>query len=89
MDDRTQILDAMQADILGLMRAAGAARDGGKSAAWSAAVDGIRQADEHVERLRSRLLELMRTDGLTWTEIGGELGISRQSAHEWYIRRAS
>ena len=37
---------------------------------------------QHVDRAVGRVARLLRTRGVTWTAIGGALGITRQSAWE-------
>jgi hypothetical protein len=48
-----------------------------------AAVDALARV---VDRWRTRLVQLARTRGVSWTDIGQSLGVSKQAAHERYGR---
>jgi hypothetical protein len=47
------------------------------------AVDALARV---VDRWRTRLVRLARTRGVSWTDIGQSLGVSKQAAHERYGR---
>lgn len=44
----------------------------------------LHQSRDDIERTVSRYVRALRDRGVTWTRIGGALGISRQSAWERY-----
>lgn len=44
----------------------------------------LHQSRDNIERTVSRYVRALRDRGVTWTRIGGALGISRQSAWERY-----
>lgn len=46
----------------------------------------ISRADVELEALRRERVEAARSQGATWDEIGESLGMSRQSAWEYYTR---
>lgn len=47
----------------------------------------LSRADVELEALRRERVEAARREGATWDQIGESLGISRQSAWEYYTRR--
>ncbi len=54
-------------------------------------LDALRElsrAGVELEALRSQRVEEARGQGATWEQIGGSLGMSRQSAWEFYTRDA-
>lgn len=48
----------------------------------------LSRADVELGALRRERVEAARQRGATWDQIGGSLGISRQSAWEYYARAA-
>lgn len=49
----------------------------------------LSRADVELEALRRERVEAARRQGATWEQIGDSLGMSRQSAWEYYTRDAS
>ena len=47
----------------------------------------LSRADVELEALRRERVEAARSQGATWDEIGESLGMSRQSAWEYYTRK--
>ncbi|HSF85962.1 MAG TPA: hypothetical protein VLG28_09970 [Acidimicrobiia bacterium] len=52
------------------------------------ALKEISRADVELEELRRERVEAARRQGATWDQIGESLGMSRQSAWEYYTREA-
>jgi hypothetical protein len=48
----------------------------------------LSRADRELEALRRERVEAARRSGTTWDQIGESLGMSRQSAWEYYTRKA-
>ena len=48
----------------------------------------LSRADVELEALRRERVEVARSQGATWDQIGESLGMSRQSAWEYYTRDA-
>jgi hypothetical protein len=48
----------------------------------------LSRADVELEALRRERVEAARRQGATWDQIGESLGMSRQSAWEYYTREA-
>jgi hypothetical protein len=48
----------------------------------------LSRADVELEELRHERVEAARRQGATWDQIGESLGMSRQSAWEYYTREA-
>jgi hypothetical protein len=46
----------------------------------------LSRADVELEALRRERVEVARSQGATWDQIGESLGMSRQSAWEYYTR---
>jgi hypothetical protein len=46
----------------------------------------LSRADVELEALRRERVEVARSQGATWDQIGASLGMSRQSAWEYYTR---
>lgn len=46
----------------------------------------LSRADVEIEELRRQRVEVARRQGATWEQIGEGLGVSRQSAWEYYTR---
>ncbi len=54
------------------------------------ALDGLRASGQLVELLTGRrwyVMQQAKEDGASWEQIGEALGMSRQSAWEWYRRK--
>ena len=47
----------------------------------------LSRADVELEALRRERVEVARSQGATWDQIGESLGMSRQSAWEYYTRK--
>ena len=47
----------------------------------------LSRADAELEALRREQVEVARRQGATWDQIGESLGMSRQSAWEYYTRQ--
>lgn len=47
----------------------------------------LSRADAELEALRRERVEVARRQGATWDQIGESLGMSRQSAWEYYTRQ--
>ncbi len=72
-----------------LDEAAGLMRQARRSAGqqqWHDAAAQLRRAREELDRAAYELLRLMRAAGLTWPEIGRELGQSKQQVAQQYQR---
>ena len=52
------------------------------------ALKELSRADVELEALRRERVEAARRQGATWDQIGESLGMSRQSAWEYYTREA-
>ena len=52
------------------------------------ALQELSRADAELEELRRERVEAARRQGATWDQIGESLGLSRQSAWEYYTRDA-
>jgi len=52
------------------------------------ALTELSRADVELEELRRERVEAARRQGATWDQIGESLGMSRQSAWEYYAREA-
>lgn len=51
-----------------------------------AALRELSRADVELEALRRERVEVARSQGATWDQVGESLGMSRQSAWEYYTR---
>jgi hypothetical protein len=52
------------------------------------ALQELSRADAELETLRRQRVQVARRQGATWDQIGDSLGMSRQSAWEYYTREA-
>jgi hypothetical protein len=55
---------------------------------WGDALRAIAELRRNLERQEDQIVFRMRLRGASWTDIGAELGISKQAAHERFAKSA-
>lgn len=84
MTNRDDVVSDLRTVVRELMMGAGSAVGHAEQGEYRDAFGYLAGLDQGIARLQVGLLELMRADGLTWQQIGDELGVSRQAAQKRY-----